>query len=327
MESPSPSNATEVRAIRKWFLIALALSIAFHGALFEVFHLKQLPHFTFTSPATERLIPRAFTVKKVTINEDLLKPAETPAPKKVEPPKTILSNDKPNAEALISDVRLSPSSTPSGELTQAITAEKPRVEAGKIPQPATNAEVERQIASLPDQIGPKNAPKLAAGNPNLPDSGANGKGGPDASEIDKLLAQSGPYTGNGGPLHISDKPGSGPGGAVFEYDSAELRPAAKETLNKLGTLIDRIPRNRLPNSTFVIEGYTDSFGSPDYNLKLSQARAEAVKTWLVQVMEIDPSKIQTKGFGSSRLIIPASGTREEQAPNRRVEIVIRTPKN
>jgi outer membrane protein OmpA-like peptidoglycan-associated protein len=327
MESSSPSNATEVRAIRKWFLIALVLSLAVHGALFEYFRSKQLPHFTFTSSATERLVPRAFTVKKVTINEELLKPAETPAPKKPDPLKTILSEEKPNVEVLPSDVRLSPSSTPSGDLTKAFTAEKPRVNAAKIPQPTTNADVEQQLASIPDQIGPKNAPKIVAGNPNLPDSAANGKGGPDASEIDNLLAQSGPFTGNGGPLHISDKSGSGPGGAVFEYDSAELRPAARETLGKLGTLIERIPPERLPRSTFIIEGYTDAFGTPDYNMKLSQARADAVKAWLVANMKLDPANIQTKGFGSTRLIAPATGTREEQAPNRRVEIVIRTPKN
>ncbi|MDD5349887.1 MAG: OmpA family protein [Chthoniobacteraceae bacterium] len=332
MESSSPSNATEVRAIRKWFLVALVLSLAVHGALFVYFRTKELPHFTFTSPTTERLVPRAFTVKKVTIPEELLKPAETPAPKPAnlaDPSKTVLSEEKPSADTLPNDVRLTPSAPASaGDLTKTFAAEKPRVEAAKINQPGANAQVEQEIASLPDQIGPKNAPKIAAGNGGkLPESAVNGTGGPDASEIDKLLAQSGPFTGNGGPLHISDKSGAGPGGALFEYDSATLRPEAVKTLGKLGALIERIPRHSLPNATFTIEGYTDSFGPADYNQKLSQARADAVKAWLVENMKLNPAKIEAKGLGSTRLTVPATGTREEQAPNRRVEIVIRTPKN
>ncbi|MEI8235425.1 MAG: OmpA family protein [Verrucomicrobiota bacterium] len=315
MESSSPSNATEVRAIRKWFLVALIFSLALHGALFEFFRSKQLAHFTFTNPAAERLVPRAFTVKKVTINEDLLKPAEPSEPKKPEPPKTVLQNEKPSAENLPSDVRFTPSAPPPGDLTRAFTAEKPSVAAGAIPQPASNVQVERELDSLKEQIGPKNAPKIVAGTGNaLPDSA----GAPDSTEIDQLLAQSGPLTGPVNPVHIADRPG----GALFEYDSAALRPEAIETLRKLGLLIDRNP-----HSTFSIEGYTDAFGSPDYNLKLSRARADAVKAWLVKTMKLDPSRIQTKGFGSTRLITPATGTREEQAPNRRVEIVIRTPKN
>jgi len=109
---------------------------------------------------------------------------------------------------------------------------------------------------------------------------------------------------------------------LFEYDSATLRKEAIETLSKLGILIERNPR-----ATFSIEGYTDSFGTSEYNKKLSTARAEAVKTWLVTNMKLDPAKIQTKGLGSTKFITPATGSREEQAPNRRVEIVIRTPKD
>ena len=112
-----------------------------------------------------------------------------------------------------------------------------------------------------------------------------------------------------------------PGGALFEYNSAILLPQAIETLRKIGTLISRNPR-----ATFSIEGHTDSFGTPEYNQKLSEARAEAVKAWLIQDMHLNPAQIQTCGFGSARLIAPATGTKEEQAINRRVEIVIRTPK-
>lgn len=329
MDSSPISNAAETRALRGWFIVALVLSVAVHIALFIYFDEKRLPHFSFTSPYAERLVPRAFTVKQVTIPEALLKEEIKPKPTPQDTPKAIVSDEKPTAEPLPSDIRLAPSApATAGDLAKTFAAEKPRVEAAKINQPAPNAQVEREIASLPDQIGPKHAPKIAAGRGGkLPESAVNGPGGPDTSEIDKLLAQSGPFTGNNGPLHIADKAGAGPGGALFEYDSATIRPEALDTLRKIALLIDRIPPKLAPRASYIIEGYTDAFGSPDYNLKLSQQRAEAVKAWLVANLKINPAQIQAKGFGSQRLKTPATGTREEQAPNRRVEIVIKTPKN
>jgi outer membrane protein OmpA-like peptidoglycan-associated protein len=48
-----------------------------------------------------------------------------------------------------------------------------------------------------------------------------------------------------------------------------------------------------------------------------------VKIWLVREMQIAPGRIETRGYGETRLIAPGSGTVEEQQINRRVEIVIR----
>ena len=106
---------------------------------------------------------------------------------------------------------------------------------------------------------------------------------------------------------------------LFEYDSADLKTDATRSLEKLGTLI----RNNT-QALFRIEGHTDSFGSEDYNKALSLRRAEAVKTWLQQNMGIDAGRISTAGFGKSRLLVPSSGTVEQQQLNRRVEIVIST---
>ena len=315
MESMSSDNAAEVRTIRKWFLVALVLSLALHMGIYALLRTRQLDHFTFSAP-TARLIPRAFTVNKVVINEDLLKPESTPNPKKIDPPKTVIQNEKPMADQLAADVRFTPNAPAATDITKAIAAEKPRVEATKIATPETNAQVDRELDSIRATIASKNAPKIVAGQGTaLPDSTRDGPGVPGYSKIDDLLAQSGPLSGSVAPMNM-------PGGALFEYDSAKLSKNAVETLSKLGTLIQRNPR-----STFSIEGYTDSFGTPEYNLKLSAARAEAVKAWLVANMKINPAKIQTKGLGSTNFISPATGTREEQTANRRVEIVIRTPKD
>jgi len=137
---------------------------------------------------------------------------------------------------------------------------------------------------------------------------------PGFSDLDQLLSQAGPLSGDVKPVNM-------PGGALFEFDKADLLPQAIDQLHKLGELIKRNPR-----ATFSIEGHTDSIGSPEYNQKLSETRAEAVKAWLIANMHIDPSAIQARGFGSEHLIVP-SGDRAQQAINRRVEIVIRTPKD
>ncbi len=320
MEPTSNRNASEeIRSVRKWFLLALVLSLGVHWLLYEYFSGKRLEHFAFSAPGTQRLVQRPFTVKKVTINEELLKPAETPRPKQpTPPPKIIPAEDKPQVENLPTDVRFTPQTPAGTEAAKAITSDKPRVETGKIPSPASSDQLNRELDSITDQLASKNAPKIAAGKGGgVPDSTENGRDDPASegySNIDKLLSQSGPLKGSVAPVNM-------PGGALFEYDSAVLRDDAIGTLRKLGTLIQRNPR-----STFGIEGYTDSFGSPDYNQELSRKRAEAVKDWLVTNMKLDPAKIQTKGFGSSHYIDPPTGTREQQARNRRVEIVIRTPK-
>jgi outer membrane protein OmpA-like peptidoglycan-associated protein len=108
---------------------------------------------------------------------------------------------------------------------------------------------------------------------------------------------------------------------LFDYDSANLRPGATASLQKLGRLIQRNPQ-----AIFKVEGHTDSFGGDEYNMDLSQRRAETVKAWLVGNMNIEADRIQTEGYGKTRLIVPADRSVEEQQLNRRVEIVIRTKK-
>ena len=140
------------------------------------------------------------------------------------------------------------------------------------------------------------------------------KGMQQFSEIDDLLASSGVLKKDTAPILM-------PTDLLFEYDSETLKPAAAETLTKLGSLIKK---NAL--ASFRIEGHTDSFGSDAYNNLLSLRRAEAVKNWLVASMGLDASLISTVGLGKSRLLTPASGDVRQQQLNRRVEIVISFPK-
>ena len=134
------------------------------------------------------------------------------------------------------------------------------------------------------------------------------------SNLDDLLSQTGPLRSDTAPILM-------PTDLLFDYDHAELRAQAVESLRKLGTLIQRNPQ-----ATFNIEGHTDSFGTDHYNMDLSLRRADAVKAWLVQIMGINPTRIEAKGYGRTRLLAPSSGTIEQQQINRRVEIIIHVPK-
>lgn len=108
-----------------------------------------------------------------------------------------------------------------------------------------------------------------------------------------------------------------PSDLLFEFNKAELRESAKVGLMKLALLMDRNP-----NLFCWIEGHTDLVGGDEFNLNLSIQRAEAVRNYLVQSMRMDASKIHVRGFGRYEPLV-ITGTPEEQAPNRRVEIKMR----
>ncbi|MBC7979425.1 MAG: OmpA family protein [Armatimonadetes bacterium] len=108
-----------------------------------------------------------------------------------------------------------------------------------------------------------------------------------------------------------------PSDLIFEFNRSELRESAKIGLLKLALLIDRNP-----NLYCWIEGHTDLVGGDEFNIQLSQKRADAVKTYLVKSMRMDPDKIFTRGYGKSAPLIN-EGDADAQAPNRRVEIKMR----
>jgi len=134
---------------------------------------------------------------------------------------------------------------------------------------------------------------------------------PGFSNLDSLLSQTGPLRDGTAPILM-------PTDLLFAYDSHQLEPGAVSSLTKLGEII-----RKNPNSFFIIEGHTDAFGPDDYNLQLSLLRAMAVRDWLVSRMNIDPRQIEVRGLGKTNLLVPG-GSVEEQALNRRVEIIIRT---
>ncbi len=100
----------------------------------------------------------------------------------------------------------------------------------------------------------------------------------------------------------------------FTFDSAELMPQGKRQLDQLAMALNN---KVLLKSGFQLGGHTDRVGDADYNIKLSLARAEAVKAYLAEVHGVSATRLQSIGYGFSRLADPAHPT---AAVNRRVEV-------
>ncbi|HUM51903.1 MAG TPA: OmpA family protein [Chitinophagales bacterium] len=103
-------------------------------------------------------------------------------------------------------------------------------------------------------------------------------------------------------------------GINFDYNKATIKPESMGTLN----MIVQIMKDN-PEIKFEVGGHSDGDGEDAYNLKLSQQRADAVKTQLVK-MGVVSDRLTTKGYGETKPIAPNT-TADGKANNRRVEFV------
>ncbi|MEP6937042.1 MAG: OmpA family protein [Chthoniobacterales bacterium] len=332
---------------RNWLLVGLIVSLMLHFALCVYFYRTQF------QPA-QALVPdrgQSATFKVKNIQAQALEKASTDqsiAAAKPEPDKTDvqLPDEKKSFDQLLQEVH---ASAAMPDDTRDVLPDKPQVD-------QTNAtsimnEIERSTVQTlsnspnatheqtllndsavsgrpqPALTGTELATSTTIKRPNvfnqlLGDSAGPNRGrAPGFSDLDSLLSQKGPL-GSGTKLRMPDD-------QLFGYDSADLASSAIEQLQKLGTLIKRNPK-----ATFTVEGYTDSLGGPDYNLDLSQRRADNVKQYLVEAMGINPAQIETRGYGATKFLVPPRPVIpntpdeqreiERQRPNRRVVVVVHT---
>lgn len=105
------------------------------------------------------------------------------------------------------------------------------------------------------------------------------------------------------------------GDVFFDLNKAELRPSAVGKVQILAQFLKDNPERKV-----LIEGFTDSTGSDQYNLGLSQRRADGLKHALVR-QGIDINRITTQGFGEEYAVTDNS-TPAARAMNRRVEVTV-----
>ena len=116
------------------------------------------------------------------------------------------------------------------------------------------------------------------------------------------------------PTTTTPQPAVALGKVQFEYNSAQLTAEAKVVLQRVA---EALKSGELQSYKYRIEGHTDSRGRADYNMVLSERRAEAVKNFLVQA-GVDPSRLSAIGNGEE---VPYDKEHPDSSVNRRVELV------
>ena len=281
------------------FFIALIVSLLIHLLIIRKVGYFEISSFNPTS--FDVVIPRRFHLERVEIDPKLL---EEPKKKELlqpfKPQEIILpEKEKVSMQGVINEYGIKPDVID----TKGLSEEKPELLDQNLliseNLPKTNKielsfdKIEKSSNSFLKETDHKE--KSNVGN---------------YSQLDELIEKKLPVTSQTPPILL-------PTDFLFKYDSDQLREEAEESLKKLAQLIQRNPK-----AEFIIKGFTDSFGSDEYNLDLSLRRANSLKKWLIKKQLIDLKQIKSYGLGKSHFIVPRTGNIKEQSLNRRVEIVI-----
>jgi outer membrane protein OmpA-like peptidoglycan-associated protein len=121
---------------------------------------------------------------------------------------------------------------------------------------------------------------------------------PPQSEVEKQLIETGSIV-----LHD----------VYFDLDKATLKPESETRLDEVGAALEKFGDLKLE-----VQGHTDSRGTARYNEKLSQARAEAVRDYLLAHFHLAADNLTAKGYGESQLAVSPEKSDEDYAMNRRV---------
>ncbi|HSI83324.1 MAG: OmpA family protein [Candidatus Methylacidiphilales bacterium] len=200
--------------------------------------------------------------------------------------------------------------------------------------PADEAKIETEIARLP--VGPTSSENLPAfvpapdafakrsGVASSPDPG--GRGGlksttPGAGE--KIPSFDEVTTSFKAPVPVVDPKLPEPvllylpSDVLFDYGSSRLREEAFPLLQQTASMIGQYSRAKIQ-----ISGHTDSFGTDNFNQRLSEARAQVVEDFLKKALPQPVYTFNVSGYGKSKPIVSPTLSKEEQQRNRRVEVVI-----
>lgn len=344
---PASFKTETTRNLGWWVLLAILISVVLHLALYVILSLlKWQAHIT---PGIDPTIVFQNRKEQLIIDQDTL---DNFLPKPVQEPKPVTPEIVENAMPLVDDtldefdildqlpdkeIKLTPE-IDSAKIFSNIQPAAPKKilteVAEKIDVAAANL-VSKDLISLREKlidespIVSKEQPVLELNTDDLTKgvdtdqffhqaaaktSNTNGaaKITNSFSSLDGLLNK----TGSGIP--DGTKPILMPTDLLFDYNEWQLREEARLSMMKLGFIIQTNPGSR-----FIIEGHTDTIGGEDANYQLSLRRAGAVRDWLINVLKIDGNNMQAVGYGKTRPLVNPNGSVEEQALNRRVEIVIK----
>jgi outer membrane protein OmpA-like peptidoglycan-associated protein len=315
-QEPPPSS------LRGWVVTALVGSLVVHLGLAIFFHFKTLDNFGVPDLPP---VKQESTLHRARIIEE--------KPRKPEEIKAVLSEKKTQKKAEFTlpqelpkpdEISVSPQHKQI-DTSKLFAEEKPVVEMAKLDtKPRTNPD--DLLPKLDDSFfnAGRNGPKVSARFNS--DPGPDGDGSVRAIQVAGQNVEgilTGLTKGTGGSRRLSL-----PGNLTFGYDNADVSNEGRRELDKIAEALRKFLGSDLPRATFVVEGHTDPTGSPEYNQRLSERRAESVKAWFVVNLSINPDSVKTVGYGATRPAegVPLDGSIEEMQGHRRTEIVIRRPK-
>lgn len=325
-------HADPERAQKRWILGALAIALVAHAILAWLLGWYRIPNLAipYTHP------PASFSIKTIEIDPDQFKsrqqdpishlpmaePPNNPAqfnldPNLVEkvlqmPQPTLSAPSVPDPGKVIAAADLTQGLPYAEADTATVTAEISKVE----PAAASGSQAASQLAN--DLISANTGP-AQAGTPAGTVATGNGTNGklPGFSELAPGFRAS--------DLNLTRLPEPVllrlPSDVLFDFDSAHLKPQADPLLSQAIALITKYPQ-----ADIQIDGYSDSIGRSDYNLNLSQQRAQAVQAWLQDHIIQAAYQFRSQGHGSADYVVSPQGTIDQQQPNRRVEILIQALK-
>ncbi len=305
---------------RGWVISALTGSLVVHAGLFLFFHFQEVENFG----PSELLGLRPEELQRVKLYEV--------KEKKPEEIKAVLAEKKPDKKKEMSlprelpkpdEISVSPQHKQM-DTTQLFANEKPPIEMAKL-ETTPHANSDDLLPKLDesyfsDRTGPKVQARMVS------EAGRDGDGSARAiqvagQDVDGIL--SGLTAGKGASRRLSL-----PGNLTFAYDSSEVSGDGREELEKIAEAFRKFLGDELTGSTFIIEGHTDPTGTPEYNQRLSERRAESVRAWFVVNLDLNPENVKTVGYGATRPVegVPLTGTELEMQGHRRTEIIVRRAK-
>jgi len=137
---------------------------------------------------------------------------------------------------------------------------------------------------------------------------------PKRNAISRPVCLTTPQTRGMGGI-VDDKPRAG-ALIQFDFDSSNIKPESYPLLNEFALAL----KSDLKEQVISIAGHTDSDGSDDYNLVLSQKRARAVQQYLIEKHQILSQRLRVESFGKHCPIV-SNDSIQNKAKNRRVEFI------
>lgn len=316
---------------KRWFVIAVLISLLLHvGLIFLARHI----YFQSEEVREQPVDMKKYTQTRVNVDPKYFKPlvaSDMPSPAALEAPKVTVAQaamaleERQTLQRLVENTRPEAAAPPRLKEIPA-ASKRPQIalpegssDLKQLPASSVFSDVDlihqNSLGKMPTAAEAMPRPNSDIAQNAREGNGLNEEGVPGFQRLAELLKVKPEEVVDaikqGAIFRLDEK-------VLFDYDRAEVKALAEPVLMEIITLVN----TQFPKALIYIDGYTDSTGAADYNLVLSEVRANAVKEWLVKRGGLSPRRFIIKGHGATNFVVPPTGSIAQQALNRRTEIRI-----